>query len=68
VHTLNRTAGAEVAFKFRGDSVPAYRVRLRRDYVEFLIGDSDSGGKSKSASKSAKSDTKAATSSKSHKG
>ncbi|HEY3256540.1 MAG TPA: PilZ domain-containing protein, partial [Polyangiaceae bacterium] len=29
VHTSNRTEGAEVAFRFR-DSIPAYRVRLRR--------------------------------------
>ncbi len=67
VHTLNRTAGAEIAFKFRGDSVPAYRARLRRDYVEILIGDGG-GEKSKSASKSGKIETKTASSSKSHKG
>ncbi len=47
VHTSNRTQGAEVAFRFR-DGVPAYRVRLRHDYIEFLIGDSD-GSKGKSA-------------------
>jgi urease beta subunit len=75
VHTLNRTAGAEIAFRFR-DSVPAYRVRLRRDYVEFLIGDGDGGTSasaskakpSKSDAKSGKSDVKVASGSKSHKG
>jgi len=68
VHTLNRTAGAEIAFKFRGDSIPAYRVRLRRDYVEFLISENDGGGKAKAAAKSGKSDAKVAGGSKSHKG
>jgi hypothetical protein len=68
VHTLNRTAGAEVAFKFRGDSIPAYRVRLRRDYIEFLISEGDSGGKSKKSAKSDKPDAKVAGGSKSHKG
>ncbi|HEY4105268.1 MAG TPA: PilZ domain-containing protein [Polyangiaceae bacterium] len=68
VRTLNRTQGAEIDFHFR-DSVPAYRVRLRRDYVEFLIGEGSGGGETKkSASKSSKSDGKVATSSKSHKG
>jgi PilZ domain-containing protein len=69
VHTLNRTAGAEVAFKFRGDSVPAYRVRLRRDYIEFMISENDGGGKAKAAKsgKSDKPEAKAASGSK-HKG
>jgi hypothetical protein len=48
VHTSNRTQGAEVAFHFR-DGVPAYRVRLKHDYIEFLIGDGDGGAKSKNA-------------------
>jgi hypothetical protein len=68
VHTLNRTAGAEVAFKFRGDSVPAYRVRLKRDYIEFMISENDGGGKAKAAAKSGKTDAKVASGSKSHKG
>jgi hypothetical protein len=68
VHTLNRTAGAEVAFKFRGDSIPAYRARLRGDYIEFLISENDGGGKAKAAAKPSKSDGKAASSSKTHKG
>ncbi|HEY2408491.1 MAG TPA: PilZ domain-containing protein [Polyangiaceae bacterium] len=52
VHTSNSNAGAEVTFKFR-DEVPAYRVRLRRDYVEFLISESDKGASKKVASKTA---------------
>jgi hypothetical protein len=36
VRTSNTSGGAQVAFQFR-DGVPAYRVRLRKDYVEFLI-------------------------------
>jgi len=72
VRTSNRTEGAEVTFRFR-DSVPAYRVRLRRDYVEILIGDGETKVKAKSAKseKSEKADSKdgkVATGSKSHKG
>ncbi len=75
VKTLNRTQGAEVAFRFR-DGVPAYRARLRRDYIEFLIGEgsgSESKDSKKSASKPSKSgkgesDAKVASGSKSHKG
>jgi hypothetical protein len=37
VTSQNTTAGARVSFKFR-EGVPAYRVRLRKDFVEFLIG------------------------------
>jgi hypothetical protein len=69
VHTSNRTQGAEVAFHFR-DGVPAYRVRLKHDYIEFLIGDGESA-KSKSAkatSGASKTDTKVASHGKSHKG
>ncbi|MCC6215636.1 MAG: PilZ domain-containing protein [Polyangiaceae bacterium] len=36
VRTTNLPSGAQIAFSFR-DGVPGYRVRLRRDYVEFLI-------------------------------
>ncbi|HEY5376676.1 MAG TPA: PilZ domain-containing protein [Polyangiaceae bacterium] len=67
VHTLNRTAGAEVAFHFR-DGVPAYRVRLRHDYIEFLIGDGETAKGKTAKAPSAKTDTKVATHSKSHKG
>jgi len=67
VHTSNRTEGAEVAFRFR-DSVPAYRVRLRRDYMEILIGEGDSKESKAKTSKSDKSDSKVATHGKAHKG
>jgi hypothetical protein len=36
IKTQNIGAGAQVTFDFRGD-VPAYRVRLRKDFVEFLV-------------------------------
>ena len=73
VRTSNRTEGAEVSFRFR-DSIPAYRVRLRRDYMEILIGEAESkeaketkDSKSKS-SKGDKADSKVATRGKAHKG
>jgi len=37
VRTVNTPNGAQVTFQFK-DGVPAYRARLRRDYVEFLVG------------------------------
>lgn len=36
VETNNNSGGATVKFEFRG-SVPPYRVRLRKDFLEFLI-------------------------------
>jgi hypothetical protein len=36
VRIKNGPAGAEVAFQFKS-GVPSYRVRLRKDFVEFLI-------------------------------
>jgi hypothetical protein len=36
VKTSNTATGAQVTFVFR-DKVPAYRVRLRKDFAEFLI-------------------------------
>ena len=36
VRTKNAGSGAQISFQFK-DGVPGYRVRLRRDYVEFLI-------------------------------
>lgn len=36
VKTSNTALGAQVTFQFRG-KVPAYRVRLRNDFAEFLI-------------------------------
>lgn len=76
VHTSNRTEGAEVAFRFR-DSIPAYRVRLRRDYVEILIGQGevkdgkdakDSKSKGAKSSSSASEHKLSATHGKPHKG
>lgn len=61
VRTSNRTEGAEVSFRFR-DSIPAYRVRLRRDYMEILIGEGEA-----KASKDSK-DSKSSKGSKSEKG
>jgi hypothetical protein len=62
VRATNTPNGAQISFRFK-DSVPTYRVRLRRDYVEFLISEpskdaqdskavskSDSTGKKKPAS------------------
>ena len=76
VHTSNRTEGAEVAFRFR-EAIPAYRVRLRRDYVEILIGqgevkeakDVKDAKDAKSGKPSAgKNDSKVAAHGKAHKG
>ena len=69
VHTSNRTQGAEVAFRFR-DSVPAYRVRLRRDYVEILIGEGETKAKApaQNDAKPAKSGAKVSVHGKSHQG
>ena len=53
VRSVNTPNGAQITFNFK-ESVPAYRVRLRRDYVEFLI-----SAESKSA-KAAPAKTKAA--------
>jgi hypothetical protein len=36
VSTTNSSDGTRVSFRFR-DGIPAYKVRLRNDYVEFLI-------------------------------
>jgi urease beta subunit len=74
VHTSNRTEGAEVAFRFR-ESIPAYRVRLRRDYVEILIGQGEvkeakdaKDAKDAKSAKGEKSDAKVAAHAKAHKG
>ena len=37
VRTVNTPNGAQITFQFK-DGVPAYRARLRRDFIEFLIG------------------------------
>jgi hypothetical protein len=56
VRTNNGASGAQVSFQFR-DGVPAYRVRLRKDFVEFLISAPDSKAKT-SRKRSEKSSTK----------
>ncbi|HYP89360.1 MAG TPA: hypothetical protein VEQ59_14435, partial [Polyangiaceae bacterium] len=40
VRTVNTPGGAQITFQFK-DGVPAYKARLRRDFVEFLISSSD---------------------------
>lgn len=45
VSTSNTGGGAQISFKFR-DGVPGYRVRLRHDFVEFLISAPKKGGTS----------------------
>jgi hypothetical protein len=37
VRTVNTPNGAQITFQFK-DGTPAYKTRLRRDYVEILIG------------------------------
>jgi hypothetical protein len=36
VRTVNTPNGAQITFQFK-DGVPAYKARLRRDFIEFLI-------------------------------
>jgi hypothetical protein len=36
VHVQNTPAGGKVTFRFRKD-IPGYKVRVRKDYVEFFI-------------------------------
>jgi predicted RNA-binding protein with TRAM domain len=43
VKTKNGTSGAEINFQFK-DGIPGYRVRLKKDYVEFLISSPSKGG------------------------
>lgn len=51
VRASNGNGGAQVSFRFK-DGVPPYRVRLRRDYVEFLISAPDKSAKTTAAKKS----------------
>jgi hypothetical protein len=37
VRTVNTPNGAQITFQFK-DGVPAYKARLRRDFIELLIG------------------------------
>jgi hypothetical protein len=54
IRATNTASGAQISIRFKGE-VPAYRVRLRKDYVEFLISApsetkaSDKDSKSKSS-------------------
>ncbi|HMJ12218.1 MAG TPA: PilZ domain-containing protein [Polyangiaceae bacterium] len=52
VQTKNLGSGAQVTFQFR-DGVPGYRVRLRKDYVEFLISAEEKSAAEESDSNSA---------------
>jgi hypothetical protein len=54
VRTVNTPGGAQITFQFK-DGVPAYKARLRRDFVEFLIGASEKGEKADKTEKSSKS-------------
>ncbi len=60
VRTVNTPNGAQITFQFK-DGVPAYKARLRRDFVEFLIGAPDKSAK-KADPAAAKGKTKAAAS------
>jgi hypothetical protein len=40
VRTVNTPNGAQITFQFK-DGVPAYRARLRRDFIEILVGTSE---------------------------
>jgi len=55
VRTVNTPNGAQITFQFK-DGVPAYKARLRRDFVEILLGASEP----KQAEKSTKADKPAA--------
>jgi PilZ domain len=49
VRTQNSSSGAEISFQFK-DGIPAYRVRLKKDYVEFLVSAAGKGGKATASS------------------
>jgi hypothetical protein len=53
VRATNTPNGAQISFRFK-DAVPTYRVRLRRDYVEFLISEPSKDVKAVSKSESSK--------------
>lgn len=61
VKTKNSSSGAEISFQFK-DGIPGYKVRLRKDYVEFFIsnpgGESNATGAVASAKKTKKSGKK----------
>lgn len=61
VRTVNTPNGAQITFQFK-DGVPAYRARLRRDFVEFLIGAGEPKKAEKAPAKKAEKATVAAKS------
>jgi hypothetical protein len=79
VQTKNLGSGAQITFQFR-NGVPGYRVRLRKDYVEFLISadeksatqasEPESGGtrKSSKAKETARADSKKESTSRKRRG
>lgn len=66
VRTESSGAGAEITFKFK-DGVPGYRVRLRRDFVEFLVSAPEEKSTSKPSKTGADSKSAKKTSSRSDK-
>ena len=59
IRATNTAVGAQVSIQFKGP-VPAYKVRLRKDYVEFLI--SAPGTETASSTSASGSSTKSKTS------
>jgi hypothetical protein len=55
VKAKNSSSGAEITFQFK-DGIPGYKVRLRKDYVEFFI--SNPGGDTEAGVASAKKSSK----------
>jgi hypothetical protein len=49
VRTQSTAAGAEITFRFK-DGVPGYRVRLRKDFVEFMVSAADEAKRTGAAS------------------
>jgi len=67
VRTVNTPNGAQITFQFK-DGVPAYRARLRRDFIEILVGASEPAKAEKPASipAAAKDKSKSKPAAKSH--
>ena len=57
VRTVNTPNGAQITFQFK-DGVPAYRARLRRDFIEILVGASEPPKAEKPAAAAAKDKSK----------
>jgi hypothetical protein len=60
VRTVNTPNGAQITVQFK-DGVPAYRARLRRDFIEILVGASEPPKAEKPAAAKDKSKSKPAT-------